>query len=93
MKHLLPIAIVSISLPIFGNDNMNEYILTPPPTLAPRINGAKVVGARPGNPFLFKVPATGEKPLLYLAGSLPLGLTRKSEITRTPVFRPLAWFN
>lgn len=53
---------------------MNKHILTPPPSLHPRINGAKIIGARPGNPFLFKVPATGEKPLRYAASNLPSGL-------------------
>ena len=48
--------------------------LTPPPSLNPRINGAKIVGARLGNPFLFKIAATGEKPLTYAASPLPAGL-------------------
>ena len=38
-------------------------ILTPPPGKAPRINGATVLGVRPGHPILFKVPVTGEQPL------------------------------
>ena len=37
-------------------------VLTPKPSPEPRINGARVVGVRPGSPFLFTVPATGEKP-------------------------------
>ena len=47
------------------------YILTPAPPREPRINGAKVFGVRPGSPFLFKVPATGEPPLRYYAYDLP----------------------
>lgn len=58
---------------------MNDHILTPEPSVIPRINGAKVMGARPGNPFLFKVPATGEKPLCYKAENLPKGLSINSE--------------
>jgi len=50
------------------------YILTPKPSKMPRINGAKVFGVRPGNPFLFKVAATGEQPLTYAAENLPAGL-------------------
>ena len=36
------------------------YILTPPAPATPRINGANVFGVRPGSPFLFTIPATGE---------------------------------
>lgn len=53
---------------------MKHHILTPKPAITPRINGAKIVGARPGHPFMFKVPATGEKPLQYAAERLPTGL-------------------
>ena len=51
------------------------YILTPRPLAEPRINGPAVVGARPGRPFLFLVPTTGERPLQYAAAGLPPGLT------------------
>lgn len=50
------------------------YILTPPAPQSPKINGAKVFGVRPGSPFLFKIPATGKKPLLYQVENLPEGL-------------------
>ena len=38
-------------------------ILTPPAPAAPRINGARVFGVRPGHPFLFTIAATGERPM------------------------------
>ncbi len=50
------------------------YVLTPYPSSKPRINGADVYGARPGNPFLYMIPATGRKPLAYAATGLPDGL-------------------
>ena len=50
------------------------YILTPPPPAEPRINGALVTGARPGNPFLFLIPASGERPMTFKAENLPAGL-------------------
>ena len=50
------------------------YILTPAPAAAPRINNASVFGVRPGSPFLFKIAASGEKPLQYSAAGLPRGL-------------------
>jgi alpha-galactosidase len=56
------------------DDYARDQILTPPPSPAPRINGAKVFGARPGSPFLFRVAASGEKPLAFSASGLPEGL-------------------
>ncbi len=50
------------------------YILTPYMSSKPKINGPDVYGARPGNAFLYKIPATGVKPLTYSADSLPTGL-------------------
>ena len=41
---------------------------------APEIHGARVTGATPGRPFLFRVPATGERPLTFQARDLPKGL-------------------
>lgn len=38
-------------------------ILTPKTAAAPRINGARVYGVRPGHPILFRVPVTGAAPL------------------------------
>ena len=50
------------------------YILTPPAPATPRLNGANVFGVRPGSPFLFTIPATGERPLKFSAKHLPRGL-------------------
>lgn len=50
-------------------------ILTPPPAAAPRINGPKVYGSRPGHPFLYRIPCTGERPVTFAAAGLPAGLT------------------
>ena len=51
------------------------YILTPPTPALPMINGATVFGVRPNSPLLFKIPATGKKPLSYSVENLPQGLT------------------
>ena len=53
-------------------------ILTPKPPATPRITGPKVFGVRPGNPFLFKVTATGERPMTFSADNLPSGLSLDS---------------
>lgn len=50
------------------------YILTPRPVKAPRINGASVFGVRPWSPFLYKIAASGEAPMVYNAEGLPNGL-------------------
>lgn len=55
--------------------NEAKYILTPQPSASPRINGPKVLGVRPGNPVLFTIPATGERPMRFNAEHLPDGLT------------------
>lgn len=60
--------------------NSNEkYILKPPSSDFPKINGQKVFGARPGNPFLFKIPATGKRPVLFSVDNLPPGLKVDSQ--------------
>jgi alpha-galactosidase len=51
------------------------YILTPKPAETPRINGAKVFGVRPGSPFIFRIPATGIRPMTFAVESLPEGLS------------------
>ena len=52
----------------------SSSILTPKAPASPRINGAKVFGVRPGHPFLFTIPATGQRPMTYGAVDLPAGL-------------------
>jgi alpha-galactosidase len=54
--------------------NGTPYLMTPTPSPKPQINGPVVYGARPGNPFLYRVPATGTLPLSYQAAGLPQGL-------------------
>ena len=43
-----------------------------PPT--PRINGPSVFGVRPNSPFLYHIPATGERPMEFSVEGLPAGL-------------------
>ncbi|MEJ0090865.1 MAG: NPCBM/NEW2 domain-containing protein [Limisphaerales bacterium] len=53
---------------------VTPYILTPPVPATPRINGANVFGVRPGSPFMFTIPATGDRPMTFSADNLPRGL-------------------
>jgi len=50
-------------------------ILTPPSPITPRINGAKVVGVRPGHALLYTIAATGNRPMTFAAEGLPAGLS------------------
>jgi alpha-galactosidase len=60
---------VAVGLPV-----IEPYILTPPVSDMPRINGPSVTGAGPGKPFLYKIPVTGKKPISYTVDKLPKGL-------------------
>ncbi len=50
------------------------YILTPQPSAKPKINSASVFGVRPGSPFQFRIPATGDRPMTFMVTGLPQGL-------------------
>ena len=82
--------VLTLSLTIFGCDMANRqktytpaevkldpnerYILTPKAPAEPRINGVKVFGVRPGSPFLYRIPAMGERPIKFASEGLPAGL-------------------
>ncbi len=51
-----------------------KVLLTPSPGPEPRINGPMVQGVRPGRPFLYRIPCTGERPLGFAAEYLPPSL-------------------
>ncbi len=55
--------------------NAQTEMLTPPAPRAPRINGPKVYGVRPGSPFLYRIPATGDRPVKFSVRGLPDGLS------------------
>ena len=57
----------------------DAVILTPKSAPTPRINGAKVFGVRPGSPFLFRIAATGDRPMTFSADGLPEGLSLDSQ--------------
>ena len=62
-------------------------VLTPEPPTTPRVNGARVVGVRPGSPLLYQIAATGERPMAFSADGLPAGVVldeRTGLITGTP---------
>jgi alpha-galactosidase len=74
MKESKPVAVAPV--------REAAVVMTPKPSPKPRINGARVFGVRPGSPFLFTVPATGERPLTISATNLPAGLQLDSQSGR-----------
>lgn len=65
--------------PGYVQNNNPKYILTPTPKKTPKINTAEVFGATPGNPVLFKVATTGQRPMQFSAANLPMGLKIAAE--------------
>ena len=61
-------------LPEHPINNDPTYILTPKDKPTPKINSAKIMGVRPGNPFLYTIAATGVRPMQFSAENLPKGL-------------------
>src|SRR5579872_6442567 len=48
---------------------------TPPAPETPRIHGPVIYGARPGHPFLYRIPCTGVRPMRFSVKRLPSSLT------------------
>ena len=80
MKYLRAIsafiaASVAISVTCAGQTpDYSEYILTPKAPATPRINGPRVYGQSSDVDFLFKIPASGERPMTFSDKGLPKGL-------------------
>ncbi|WP_298488119.1 putative Ig domain-containing protein [uncultured Maribacter sp.] len=62
--------------PFYGE---GKYILTPKEEPKAKINGPSVFGVRPGSPFLYTIPATGNRPIEFNAENLPKGLSINKE--------------
>jgi alpha-galactosidase len=52
----------------------SDRILTPKAPAEPRVNGPTIYGQRPGRPFLYTIPATGDRPMTFTVDNLPDGL-------------------
>ncbi|HZI32870.1 MAG TPA: putative Ig domain-containing protein, partial [Candidatus Binatia bacterium] len=87
MKHLNPTILYSCvaailatsAVPILAQDtaaaSSAPEIRTPPAPHTPRINGPEIFGVRPDHPFLYHIPATGDRPMQFSADDLPDGLS------------------
>lgn len=62
-------------VPEYPYSGSGRYMLTPEPGARARINGPAVFGVRPGSPFLYTIPVSGERPMTFSASSLPAGLS------------------
>ncbi|MEI6197149.1 MAG: putative Ig domain-containing protein, partial [Verrucomicrobiota bacterium] len=81
MRLLLALALAVVS-PLHADETNAANapcILTPPAPASPRVNGANVFGVRPGSPFLFTIPATGQRPMTFSVDKLPRGLKLDSQ--------------
>src|SRR5678815_139952 len=65
-------------------------ILTPTAPATPRINGPTIYGQRPGRPFLYTIPATGDRPMKFAADRLPEGLNLNEKTGRITGTAPKA---
>lgn len=52
----------------------SREVLTPKAGPEPKINGPSLTGVSPGKPVLYKIPASGNKPMTYAVDKLPEGL-------------------
>lgn len=52
-----------------------RIVLTPPAADTPKVCGPGVFGVRPSRPFLYRIPATGKRPMRFSAAQLPAGLS------------------
>src|SRR4051812_30451863 len=59
-------------------------IRTPESPAAPRINGPGIFGVRPGDPFLYHIPASGNRPMTFTVSHLPKGLTLDPKTENIP---------
>ncbi len=74
----------SIALPQAAPDKMDSVVVletaplgeirTPKALETPRINGPSIFGVRPGSPVLYRIPATGARPMGFSVDGLPAGL-------------------
>ena len=60
----------------------SDRILTPPARRDAAHQWRRIYGQRPGRPFLFTVPATGDRPINFSADGLPDGLKLDSQTGR-----------
>lgn len=56
-----------------------KYILTPETPEKPQLNNAARFGVRPGSPIIYRIPASGVRPMKFTVGNLPEGVRLDAE--------------
>ena len=75
-KNILPaLALGAMLISFSARAADSPEIRTPAAPPTPRINGPEIFGVRPDHPFLYHIPATGDRPMTFSADKLPAGLT------------------
>ena len=64
----------SLSAATIDSAGIEVEIRTPKAPATPRINGPGIFGVRPGHPFFYHIPVTGDRPMEYSVSGLPAGL-------------------
>ena len=64
---------------VAANTTNSALIRTPSAPASPRINGPAIFGVRPGSPFLYRIPATGDRPMQFSVKGLPPALRVDSQ--------------
>jgi alpha-galactosidase len=67
--------LASLNLRAADAPDYSSFILTPPAPATPRINGPTIFGVRQDAPFLYTIPATGDRPMTFSIDNLPGGLS------------------
>jgi alpha-galactosidase len=74
-KLIILLAIVFfVKTSIAKDSNSVPIVLTPTSQDKPKINGPEIIGVRPGKPVIYKIAATGKRPMKFSVGNLPKGL-------------------
>lgn len=74
MRYTIPLVFLSLNLLAADAPDYSSDIRTPPAPATPHINGPTVFGVRPHSPFLYTIPATGNRPMTFSVDNLPDGL-------------------
>jgi alpha-galactosidase len=74
LNQLGVLALIAALSPALSNAGGTMELRTPPAPATPRINGPEIFGVRPDHPFLYYIPATGDRPMEFSADELPAGL-------------------
>lgn len=72
---LMAVCIIGIFNTTSAQETAKPEIRTPKAPATPRVNGPEIFGVRPGHPFLYRIPATGDRPMEFSADNLPEELT------------------